>query len=113
MREAVGRIRHKLGTTKTGKALDKAFTLFNEPQLSGSRLGKENVGQVAIVVSDGHSHDNPIPAAERLRKLGEKNRLGIIYTSFFGTIFLMHFVTFFCNKYFKNYLISFLILFQA
>lgn len=45
MREAVAKIRHKLGTTKTGKALDKAANLFMDSNV-GSRLGKENIAQV-------------------------------------------------------------------
>lgn len=45
MREAVTKIRHKLGTTKTGKALEKAGNMFSDPS-SGSRLGKDNIAQV-------------------------------------------------------------------
>ncbi|CAJ0578846.1 unnamed protein product, partial [Mesorhabditis spiculigera] len=54
------------GTTKTGKAIEKALQVFSE---SGSRKVQE-VAQVAIVVSDGHSHDNPVPASRKLRKNG-------------------------------------------
>ncbi|KAK0418432.1 hypothetical protein QR680_013552 [Steinernema hermaphroditum] len=68
MRTALQRIRHISGTTKTGKALDKALHLFQTPS-SGARK-KESVAQVAVVVTDGHSHDDPVPAALRLRQAG-------------------------------------------
>ncbi|KAI6201875.1 Cuticlin-1 [Aphelenchoides besseyi] len=67
---AVNQIRHRSGTTKTGKALDKALQLFAN-KASGARFGQpDNVQQIAVVVSDGHSHDDPFPAANRLRQAG-------------------------------------------
>lgn len=50
VREAVKGIRHKLGTTKTGKALDKALQIFTDTT-SGSRYNikskkQQNVAQV-------------------------------------------------------------------
>uniref|UniRef100_A0A1I8ASB3 VWFA domain-containing protein n=1 Tax=Steinernema glaseri TaxID=37863 RepID=A0A1I8ASB3_9BILA len=68
IRAALQRIRHISGTTKTGKALDKALHLFQTPS-SGARK-KESVAQVAVVVTDGHSHDDPVPSALRLRQAG-------------------------------------------
>uniref|UniRef100_A0A915DKZ2 VWFA domain-containing protein n=1 Tax=Ditylenchus dipsaci TaxID=166011 RepID=A0A915DKZ2_9BILA len=63
-------IRPKLGTTKTGKALSKAYDMFHGDPSSGSRQGKDNIAQVAIVVSDGHSHDDAISPAIHLRESG-------------------------------------------
>uniref|UniRef100_A0AC34REF6 Uncharacterized protein n=1 Tax=Panagrolaimus sp. JU765 TaxID=591449 RepID=A0AC34REF6_9BILA len=71
LRSGVKKIRHKSGTTKAGKALDKAYHLFNDLN-SGSRKTNPNVGQVAIIVSDGHSHDDPYSKAEKLRDAGVK-----------------------------------------
>ncbi|VDL87787.1 unnamed protein product, partial [Nippostrongylus brasiliensis] len=34
------------------------------------RNDEHGVSQVAVVVTDGHSHDDPIPAAEALRAAG-------------------------------------------
>ncbi|KAH7731585.1 von Willebrand factor type A domain containing protein [Aphelenchoides avenae] len=70
MHDGIDKVRQKLGTTRTGKALDKALKLFTDPS-SGVRKSP-HVAQVAIVVSDGHSHDNPVPAATRLRAAGVK-----------------------------------------
>ncbi|VDO31399.1 unnamed protein product [Heligmosomoides polygyrus] len=58
-------IRHMSGTTKTGKAMMKALELFQKAKREDS-----DVSQVAVVVTDGHSHDNPLPAAEALRAAG-------------------------------------------
>uniref|UniRef100_A0A7E4VPT5 VWFA domain-containing protein n=1 Tax=Panagrellus redivivus TaxID=6233 RepID=A0A7E4VPT5_PANRE len=69
LRAAITKIRHKSGTTRTGKALDKAYQVFNDEN-TGSRRRNPNVGQVAIVVSDGHSHDDPIPKAKKLKSAG-------------------------------------------
>ncbi|RCN36063.1 von Willebrand factor type A domain protein [Ancylostoma caninum] len=60
------RIRHMSGTTKTGKAMLKALELFQKAKHSE----EQDVSQVAVVVTDGHSHDNPLPAAEALRAAG-------------------------------------------
>ncbi|VDO28537.1 unnamed protein product [Haemonchus placei] len=61
------KIRHMSGTTKTGKAMLKALDMFRK-----ARRGHEqsDVSQVAVVVTDGHSQDNPVPAAEALRAAG-------------------------------------------
>ncbi|KHJ78869.1 von Willebrand factor type A domain protein, partial [Oesophagostomum dentatum] len=60
------KIRHMSGTTKTGKAMLKALELFKQAK----KTHEEGISQVAVVVTDGHSHDNPIPAAEALRDAG-------------------------------------------
>ncbi|EYB94990.1 hypothetical protein Y032_0165g48 [Ancylostoma ceylanicum] len=60
------RIRHMSGTTKTGKAMLKALELFQKAK----HAEEQDVSQVAVVVTDGHSHDNPLPAAEALRAAG-------------------------------------------
>ncbi|MFH4975139.1 hypothetical protein AB6A40_001848 [Gnathostoma spinigerum] len=70
LRTSLEKIRHLSGTTKTGKALDKALQIFRHEDISGVRLNDEDVAQVAVVVSDGHSHDDPVPAAIRLRQAG-------------------------------------------
>ncbi|VDN31700.1 unnamed protein product, partial [Gongylonema pulchrum] len=70
LRVALQKIRHISGTTKTGKALDKALQVFKHDAISGARLDQEDVAQVAVVVTDGHSHDDPVPAALRLRQSG-------------------------------------------
>ncbi|VDD86442.1 unnamed protein product [Enterobius vermicularis] len=70
LKNALGKIRHLSGTTKTGKALDKALHLFKHDTSSGARRDQEDVAQVAVVVTDGHSHDDPVPAAQRLRQAG-------------------------------------------
>ncbi|ETN80800.1 von Willebrand factor type A domain protein [Necator americanus] len=59
------KVRHMSGTTKTGKAMSKALELFQK-----AKRPDEDVSQVAVVVTDGHSHDNPLPAAEVLRAAG-------------------------------------------
>uniref|UniRef100_A0AC34FFN3 Uncharacterized protein n=1 Tax=Panagrolaimus sp. ES5 TaxID=591445 RepID=A0AC34FFN3_9BILA len=69
LRNGILKIRHKSGTTKTGKALEKAYQLFKD-ESSGSRRKNSTVGQVAIVVTDGHSHDDPIAKAKKLRSSG-------------------------------------------
>lgn len=51
--------------------MDKAFQLFNDFN-TGSRKSNPNVAQVAIIVSDGHSHDDPYPKAQKLRESGVK-----------------------------------------
>uniref|UniRef100_A0A914W5K0 Uncharacterized protein n=1 Tax=Plectus sambesii TaxID=2011161 RepID=A0A914W5K0_9BILA len=63
-------IRHISGTTKTGKALSRALEAFQHD--AGARIDREGVAQVAVVVSDGHSHDDPVPAANLLRQNGVK-----------------------------------------
>ncbi|TKR58002.1 hypothetical protein L596_030631 [Steinernema carpocapsae] len=68
MRFGLQKIKHISGTTKTGKALDKALHIFQTSN-SGARK-RESVAQVAVVVTDGHSHDDPVPAALRLRAAG-------------------------------------------
>uniref|UniRef100_A0A915PJX0 VWFA domain-containing protein n=1 Tax=Setaria digitata TaxID=48799 RepID=A0A915PJX0_9BILA len=70
LRAALQKIRHISGTTKTGKALDKALHVFRHDASFGSRLNHDDVAQVAVVVTDGHSHDDPVPAALRLRQAG-------------------------------------------
>ncbi|VDN04752.1 unnamed protein product [Thelazia callipaeda] len=70
LRAALQKIRHISGTTKTGKALDKALHVFRHDPSSGARLNQDDVAQVAVVVTDGHSHDDPVPAALRLREAG-------------------------------------------
>uniref|UniRef100_A0AAF5PPP7 von Willebrand factor type A domain-containing protein n=1 Tax=Wuchereria bancrofti TaxID=6293 RepID=A0AAF5PPP7_WUCBA len=70
LRASLQKIRHISGTTKTGKALDKAFHVFCHDSNFGARLNQDDVAQVAVVVTDGHSHDDPIPAAMRLRQAG-------------------------------------------
>uniref|UniRef100_A0A0R3RJ32 ZP domain-containing protein n=1 Tax=Elaeophora elaphi TaxID=1147741 RepID=A0A0R3RJ32_9BILA len=70
LRASLQKIRHISGTTKTGKALDKALHIFRHDSNSGARLNEDDVAQVAVVVTDGHSHDDPIPAALRLRQAG-------------------------------------------
>uniref|UniRef100_A0A914LN45 VWFA domain-containing protein n=1 Tax=Meloidogyne incognita TaxID=6306 RepID=A0A914LN45_MELIC len=67
LRQALQRIRHKSGTTKTGKALEKAIQLYKDKS-SGARFG--NVAKVVVVVSDGRSLDDPVPTAIRLRQTG-------------------------------------------
>uniref|UniRef100_A0A915N190 VWFA domain-containing protein n=1 Tax=Meloidogyne javanica TaxID=6303 RepID=A0A915N190_MELJA len=57
LRQALQRIRHKSGTTKTGKALEKAIQLYKDKS-SGARFG--NVAKVVVVV----------PTAIRLRQTG-------------------------------------------
>nr|CAD2137807.1 unnamed protein product [Meloidogyne enterolobii] len=66
-RATLQRIRHKSGTTKTGKALEKAIQLYKDKS-SGARFG--NVAKVVVVVSDGRSLDDPVPTAIRLRQTG-------------------------------------------
>ncbi|EFO27042.1 hypothetical protein LOAG_01440 [Loa loa] len=70
LRASLQKIRHISGTTKTGKALDKALHVFRHDSSFGARLNQDDVAQVAVVVTDGHSHDDPIPAAVRLRQAG-------------------------------------------
>ncbi|VIO91254.1 Uncharacterized protein BM_BM10691 [Brugia malayi] len=70
LRASLQKIRHISGTTKTGKALDKALHVFCHDSNFGTRLNQDDVAQVAVVVTDGHSHDDPIPAAMRLRQAG-------------------------------------------
>ncbi|KAL4002040.1 von Willebrand factor type A domain family protein [Acanthocheilonema viteae] len=70
LRASLQKIRHISGTTKTGKALDKALHVFRHDSNSGARLNQDDVAQVAVVVTDGHSHDDPISAAVRLRHAG-------------------------------------------
>ncbi|PIO60154.1 hypothetical protein TELCIR_18356, partial [Teladorsagia circumcincta] len=55
------KIRHMSGTTKTGKAMLKALDMFKKVKHS------DDVSRVAVVVTDGHSQDNPAPAADALR----------------------------------------------
>uniref|UniRef100_A0A914BX00 Uncharacterized protein n=1 Tax=Acrobeloides nanus TaxID=290746 RepID=A0A914BX00_9BILA len=62
-------IRHKSGTTRTGKALDKAFDVLHDEK-SGVRKGRVDVAPIVIIVSDGHSRDDPVAAANRLRQSG-------------------------------------------
>ncbi|KAI6176820.1 Cuticlin-1 [Aphelenchoides bicaudatus] len=69
LRAVIGNLQHRSGTTKTGKALDKALQMFTNRQW-GSRFGKTGVQQIVVVVSDGHSRDDPAPAASRLRQAG-------------------------------------------
>ena len=68
LRTAVSNISHFGGATRTGRALDKALTLFSEE--FGARVGRQDVAQVAVVVSDGRSIDDPKPAADKLRTAG-------------------------------------------
>ncbi|KHN78530.1 Cuticlin-1 [Toxocara canis] len=70
LRTALQKIHHISGTTKTGKALDKALQVFKHSEISGARVNHEDVAQIAVVVTDGHSHDDPVPAAQRLRQAG-------------------------------------------
>nr|CDJ97528.1 von Willebrand factor domain containing protein [Haemonchus contortus] len=72
------KIRHMSGTTKTGKAMLKALDMFRK-----ARRGHEqsDVSQVAVVVTDGHSQDNPVPAAEALRAAGEYTGSHCFYLS--------------------------------
>ncbi|CAG9539748.1 unnamed protein product [Cercopithifilaria johnstoni] len=70
LRTSIQKIRHISGTTKTGKALDKALHVFRHDSNSGARMNQDDVAQVAVVVTDGHSHDDPVPAAVRLRHAG-------------------------------------------
>ncbi|VDK66602.1 unnamed protein product [Anisakis simplex] len=67
---ALEKIHHISGTTRTGKALDKALQLFKHGEISGARVNQEDVAQIAVVVSDGHSQDDPVPHAQRLRQAG-------------------------------------------
>ncbi|WKY02702.1 hypothetical protein Q1695_016175 [Nippostrongylus brasiliensis] len=64
--ESLRNIRHMSGTTKTGKAMLRALDVFKKAK----RNDEHGVSQVAVVVTDGHSHDDPIPAAEALRAAG-------------------------------------------
>ncbi|VDK64189.1 unnamed protein product, partial [Onchocerca ochengi] len=70
LRDSLKKIRHLSGTTRTGKALDKSLHVFRGDPNFGARLNQNDVAQVAIVVTDGHSHDDPVPAALRLRQAG-------------------------------------------
>ncbi|MCP9258184.1 hypothetical protein DINM_001444 [Dirofilaria immitis] len=70
LRASLQKIRHISGTTRTGKALDKALYVFRHDPNFGTRMNQDDVAQVAIVVTDGHSHDDPVPAALRLRQAG-------------------------------------------
>ncbi|KAK6052781.1 hypothetical protein COOONC_09713 [Cooperia oncophora] len=54
------------GTTKTGKAMLKALDMFKKIK----QRDDEDISQVAVVVTDGHSQDNPAPAADALRSAG-------------------------------------------
>jgi uncharacterized protein YegL len=69
LRDAISKLQHKSGTTKTGKALDRALQMFTT-KTWGSRFGRNGVQQIAVVVTDGHSRDDPAQAAGRLRQAG-------------------------------------------
>uniref|UniRef100_A0A1I7SU22 ZP domain-containing protein n=1 Tax=Bursaphelenchus xylophilus TaxID=6326 RepID=A0A1I7SU22_BURXY len=69
IKEVVGKLKHRSGTTKTGKALEKALTVFASKS-SGSRFGQKGVKQLAVIVCDGHSHDDPLKPALKLRNAG-------------------------------------------
>lgn len=51
LRTAIQKIRHISGTTKTGKALDKALQVFKHNEIYGSRVNQEDVAQVAYEFS--------------------------------------------------------------
>uniref|UniRef100_A0A9J2PTV8 VWFA domain-containing protein n=1 Tax=Ascaris lumbricoides TaxID=6252 RepID=A0A9J2PTV8_ASCLU len=46
LRLALQKIRHISGTTRTGKALDKALQVFKHGETSGARVNQEDVAQV-------------------------------------------------------------------
>lgn len=48
LRTSLQKIRHISGTTKTGKALDKALHIFRHDSTSGARLNQDDVAQVGI-----------------------------------------------------------------
>lgn len=54
LKAAIAQLQHRSGTTKTGKALDRALQMFTS-RTWGSRFGRNGVQQIAVVVSDGHS----------------------------------------------------------
>ncbi|CAJ0596969.1 unnamed protein product [Cylicocyclus nassatus] len=60
-------IRHMSGTTKTGKAMFKALELFEKAKQTNG----QDALKVAVIVTDGHSNDNPLPAAKALRDAGK------------------------------------------
>ena len=80
---ALQKIHYMSGSTKTGKALRKARDIMREER---RKLGSRNVKQVAIVVSDGHSHDFPMDQASKLRADGQSNVLVVNrkFRSLFG-----------------------------
>uniref|UniRef100_A0A915LF24 VWFA domain-containing protein n=2 Tax=Meloidogyne TaxID=189290 RepID=A0A915LF24_MELJA len=69
LRQALQRIRHKSGTTKTGKALEKAIQLYKDKS-SGARFG--NVAKVVVVlmVYRIKKRGTMVPTAIRLRQTG-------------------------------------------
>lgn len=71
MRAGIAQLKHRSGTTKTAKALDRAVQMFTS-KTWGARFGRNGVQQIAVVVSDGHSRDDPAPSAARLRQIGVK-----------------------------------------
>ncbi|KAI6220086.1 hypothetical protein M3Y99_01620200 [Aphelenchoides fujianensis] len=63
LRMAVNQLRHRSGNDEDGQGLfaNKA---------SGARFGQPAVKQIAVLVGDGHSHDDPFSAADWLREAG-------------------------------------------
>ncbi|XP_074540330.1 collagen alpha-6(VI) chain-like [Halichoeres trimaculatus] len=65
---AVGRIPYRMGGTQTGKAMEFLLTQYFTPE-AGSRR-KQQVPQIAVVVTDGASLDSVVSPARQLRLHG-------------------------------------------
>ena len=68
LQTAVDRIRHRGGSTQTGRAMDFLRTDFFTTQ-AGSRAN-QRVPQIAVVITDGESSDDVVVPARRLRQHG-------------------------------------------